>query len=291
MPIPSEPIGGGQGKTMPWDVIWPQESVTYIRVDPKPWEELENGETVSEYTYIYEDRIVHIWESNVYEHDGQDEEDEIARAKIIWERLNPAADWFYCHTDGTRIDDGESIPHHAHIVIGLRDEVDPEWRNKAIYESTHVNPIPDPRSVQPACLAPARLDQPGATAQVSDGEDAHQDEDSDDSRGKSASCTAAENLRSELDTLKNSIPETLRAIITFEKQTVQMFSSPESALEDFRRKVKELWNIPKKLHCLLINGKHEETSWTPRLGNDAAQVKIKGLLGGGKSGTLTLIIE
>jgi hypothetical protein len=78
---------------------------------------------------------VHIWESNVYDHEGQDEEDEIARAKIIWDRLNPAADWFYCHTDGTRIEADEHIPRHAHIIIGLRDEVDPEWWNRAMSET------------------------------------------------------------------------------------------------------------------------------------------------------------
>jgi hypothetical protein len=77
---------------MPWDVIWPQKSVAYIRVTPKSSADLENDETVSVYTYIYEDRIVHILESNVYEHPDQEEGDEIARAKIIWERLNPAAD-------------------------------------------------------------------------------------------------------------------------------------------------------------------------------------------------------
>jgi hypothetical protein len=131
----SEPVGGGQGKTMPWDVKWPKESVAYIRVTPKSEMELEDDETISMYTYIYEDRVVHIWESNVYDYDGQDEEDDIARNRIIWERLNPVADWFFCHTDGTRIEAGETIPHRAHIIIGLRDEVDPDWWHKAIKES------------------------------------------------------------------------------------------------------------------------------------------------------------
>jgi hypothetical protein len=120
---------------MPWDVIWPKESVAYIRVTPRPDSELEDDESVSCYTYIYEDKVVHIWEASDYDYPEQEEEDEIARAKIFWERLNPAADWFYCHTDGTRIGDGEAIPHHAHIIIGLRDEVDPDWWNKAMKES------------------------------------------------------------------------------------------------------------------------------------------------------------
>jgi hypothetical protein len=285
-PPSSEPFGGCQGKATlpletyraPWEKYWPQESIAYIRVIPKSWDELENDESVSEYTYIYEDRIVHIWESNEYDHEGQEVEDEIARAHIIWERLKPAADWFYCHTDGTRIDDGEAIPHHAHIIIGPRDEVDPEWWHKAMSET--VSPTTDPESVQPECLAPARLGQPGAAAQVCDGKDAHRDENSEDLRGKSVSCTAVENLRSEVDLPKNSIPETLRAIITFEKQSVQIFFSPENALEDFRRKVKELWNIPVKHYYMKINGVHENIPCVSWPQTTLVSVEIKGLMGG-----------
>jgi hypothetical protein len=61
-----------------------------------------------------------------------------------------------------------------------------------------------------------------------------------------------------------------------------MLFSPENALADFRRKVKDLWNIPKKSYYVLLNGKHENipvTSW-PSL--SSIQVCIKGLLGGGK---------
>jgi hypothetical protein len=159
----------------PWEKTWPKESTAYIRVDPRPDPELEDDESVSCYTYIYEDRVVHIWEASDYDYPEQEEEeDEIARAKVIWERLNPAADWFYCHTDGTRIGDGEAIPHHAHIIIGLRDEVDPDWYSKAKKESisppSHCldedSDYSNPEVAQPECLAPARLAQPGATAQI-----------------------------------------------------------------------------------------------------------------------------
>jgi hypothetical protein len=422
-PLPSKPVGGSQGGTTdpeyraPWEKDWPKESVAYIRVQPKSWDELEDDEDASEYTYIYEDRIVHIWESNEYDHAGQEEEDETARAKIIWERLKPASDWFFCHTDGSRIGDGEHISHHARIIIGLRDEVDPEWWNKAMesvsppshwkeeesdnsnleftqsdcltparlaqpgaeaqadgdkdyvlkgrnafirvvpraestldgddscYAVTYVHggreitvwesyefddpdqwkedmkirscvihdclgfssdfvyrhldgsefeagatvphrsrvlivQIPDPEPVQPECLAPARLDQPGATVQVRDGKDATQEEVSEDSRGKSASCTAVESLRSDLETLRDAIPDTIRAVITFRKQSVQMFFTPENAIADFCRKVKELWNIPRKLFYLLINGVHEDSHWKPRADLNSVQVKVKGLLGG-----------
>jgi hypothetical protein len=157
---------------MPWEVIWPKESAAYIRITPRPDAELENDESVSCFTYIYEDRVVHIWEASGFEYPEQEEEDEIARAKIIWERLNPAADRFYCHADGTRIGDNEAIPHHAHIIIGLRDEVDPEWWHKAMKESVSppshwVDEDSDystPKVAQLECLARVRLDQPGAMA-------------------------------------------------------------------------------------------------------------------------------
>jgi hypothetical protein len=292
------------------------ESTAYIRTTPRPDPELEDDESVSCYTYIYEDRVVHIWEASEYEYPEQEEEDEIARAKIIWERLKPASDWFYCHLDGTRIGEGEVIPHHAHIIIGLRDEVDPEWWHKA----TAISAVPPahwlddeeesvPEVAHSADLAPARLVQPGATVQTCGDKDTrdNQNEAKDIERGKLSSCTAEltnptagnrsfehpvetggterpqeldDNLRSELSTLRNSIPNTLQAIITFERQSVQMFFSPENALEDFRRKVKELWNIPKKSYYLLINGKYEAS--TPKFWPALSSVKvsIRGLLGG-----------
>jgi hypothetical protein len=287
-------MNGSSGETTPpsdsyrapSERTWPIETTAYIRTSQRPDAALEDDESVSCYTYIYEERIVHIWESNEYNHDEQEEEeDEITRAKIIWERLKPAKDWFYCHTDGTRIGDGEHIPHHAHIIIGLRDEIDPDWWHKAMNET--VTPTSDPDSVQPEYLAPARLDQPGATAQVCDGKDAHQEEDSN-LWGKSASCTTIESLQSELETFKNSVPNTFRAIITFERQSVQMFFSPDHAPDDFRRKVKELWNIPRNHYYLKINGVHEGTPIQKWKDNTIVRVEIKGLLGGEPPGTMKI---
>jgi hypothetical protein len=79
-----------------------------------------------------------------------------------------------------------------------------ESRSEEEEPATIEIPIP----VQPVCLAPARLVQPSATAQVCDGEDAHQGEDSDTMQGKSASCTADVNLRPELETLKQPVSDT-----------------------------------------------------------------------------------
>jgi hypothetical protein len=263
---------------------------------PKSESELEDDETISACTYIYEDRVVTIWESNVYDHDGQDEENDIARNRIIWERLNPASDWFFCHTDGTRIGDGEVIPHRAHVIIGLREEVDPDWRHRAMQESKETFTPPthwledesdedepatntDPEPAQPECLAPTRLVQLDATARVVGGKDALQDADSDITQGKSASCTADEGLRSELEALRSSIPDTLRAIITFGRQSVQMSFSPENAIAHFRRKVEEIWGIPRNVYWLSMNGKHETliTSWPQR---STVEIHIRGPAGG-----------
>jgi hypothetical protein len=68
------------------------------------------------------------------------------------------------------------IPHHARIIIGLREEVDPDWWNRAMRESEHISPpshwaeetsvISNPEFTQPERQAPARLCQPGAAAQA-----------------------------------------------------------------------------------------------------------------------------
>jgi hypothetical protein len=67
-------------------------------------------------------------------------------------------------------------------------------------------------------------------------------------------------IRFQLEGLKASIWDTLRAIISFERQSVQMFFSPKNAVTDFKKKVKELWTIPERMYHLLINGAHESIS-------------------------------
>jgi hypothetical protein len=57
---------------------------------------------------------------------------------------------------------------------------------------------------------------------------------------------------------------------------------PENAREDFHRKVKELWNIPRKMYYLLINGAHEAVAKITKTGETSVMVKIKGLPGGTK---------
>jgi hypothetical protein len=69
-----------------------------------------------------------------------------------------------------------------------------------------------------------------------------------------------------------------------------MFFSPENAIADFRRKVKELWNIPPKMYYLSINGVHEGIPITTWPSCSGVQVTIRGL-GGGKSGKLSLVLE
>jgi hypothetical protein len=47
---------------------------------------------------------------------------------------------------------------------------------------------------------------------------------------------------------KESTPTMRQAMITFQKHSVQIFFSPENAIVDFKRKMKELWNIPMKMY-------------------------------------------
>jgi hypothetical protein len=101
-------------------------TTAYIRVTPKSEEELEADTTINAVTYVYGNREVTIWESSLYDYPDQQEEDDIARNRIIWERSNPAAHWFFCHMNGTRIESGEATEHRDRVLIGHRDEVDPD---------------------------------------------------------------------------------------------------------------------------------------------------------------------
>jgi hypothetical protein len=83
-------------------------------------------------------------------------------------------------------------------------------------------------------------------------------EEESNARGKSdildivaKDCTVAvdlQDLPSQLSILRKSVPDTFQATITFQRQSVHMFFSPENAIADFKRKVKELWNIPAKMY-------------------------------------------
>jgi hypothetical protein len=253
-------------------------------------------------TYVYGDREVTIWESSILDYPDQQEEDDIARDRIIWERLNPSADWFSCHMDGTRIASGEAIEHRARVRISHRDEVDPDWWHRAMREMREREEVKftppahwledneeeeeSSESAQSGCLSSSRLCQHEEKAQIVSGMETSVEVDSrgksDDSNIVVKDSTVTEDLRSQLSILKESSPYTLQAIITFQRQSVQMFFSPENAIADFKSKVKELWNIPVKMYDLSINGMHEGTpikTWPKFSG---VQVNIKGL-GAGSS--------
>jgi hypothetical protein len=124
---PDKPPGGCPDKTRP-----PAVTTAYVRVKPRPDEELEADESINAITYVYENREVTIWESSFVEYPEQQEEDEIARNGILWKHLSPAADWFFCHLDGRRIEAGTVLEHRSRVLIGLRDVVDPDWWHRAM---------------------------------------------------------------------------------------------------------------------------------------------------------------
>jgi hypothetical protein len=242
----------------------------FIRVVPRAESTLDGDDNCYLVTYVHGEREITIWESYMFDSPDQWKEDMRIRNRAINEGLGFSGKFVYRHMDGSEFEADAELPHRSRVLIVPTpdpEHVQPECSGPARLDQPGATaqvrdgkdahqdgntgtpihtPTPDPEPVQPDCLAPVRLDQPGATAQVCDGKDAHRDADAKDLRGKSVSCTAVERLHSEVETLKKSTPDTLRAIIMFEKQSVQMFFSPENALEDFRRKVKELWNIPRK---------------------------------------------
>jgi hypothetical protein len=90
--------------------------------------------SVNAITYVYGDREVKIWELCDSVSEEQAEKDETARNRIIWERLNPAADWFFCHINGKRIEAGTALEHGDRVLNCHRDEVDPGWWSRAMRE-------------------------------------------------------------------------------------------------------------------------------------------------------------
>jgi hypothetical protein len=77
---------------------------------------------------------VKVWSARDADDGEQVERHDICRNRIIWERLNPAADWFFCHMSGKRIETVEVVPHGNRVLIRRRDEVDPHWWHRAMTE-------------------------------------------------------------------------------------------------------------------------------------------------------------
>jgi hypothetical protein len=186
--------------------------------------------------------------------------------------------------DGSRIESGEAIEHRDRTFIGHRDEVDPEWHRamREMKEQEVIKFTPpahwlddedeedspestsetDPELTQTGCLSPVRLGQHEEKAQPVCDKDPEIEES--DPRGKQVGndqdCTAVQELSTQVAAPKDLTSDSLQAIIEFDRQTVQMFFSPKSAIADFKKKVSDLWNFPVKMYCLLINGVHESIS-------------------------------
>jgi hypothetical protein len=129
---------------------------------------------------VYGEREITIWESYVFDFPDQWKSDLEIRSQIIQECLGFTGNFEYRQMDGSKFAAGSELPHRSRILIV---------------------PTPDIEFVQPACLAPARLDQPGATAQVVDKSVVPQELEL--SRGKSVSCTACEDLKKEVTFCKS----------------------------------------------------------------------------------------
>jgi hypothetical protein len=68
------------------------------------------------------------------------------------------------------------------------------------------------------------------------------------------------------------------ALISFGSQVRQVFFEPHDAIQRVTQKINEIWNIPRKIYWLSVNGKHESlvTSWPQ---NSSVQIRIKGPAG------------
>jgi hypothetical protein len=142
--------GACLGETTPLSVTTPLVTTAYVRVTPKPDTQLEADESCQSITYVYGDREVKVWTTCDADDDEQTERDDIARNRIIWVRLNPAADWFFCRMSGERIQAGEIVPHGSRVLIRHRDEADHHWWHRAMIEMKKES---EPKFTPPAhCL-------------------------------------------------------------------------------------------------------------------------------------------
>jgi hypothetical protein len=84
-----------------------------------------------------------------------------------------------------------------------------------------------------------------------------------------------EELKEEINKVWNLLTGNC-AIISFAGQSRQIFFNPSNAIQRLTKKIKEIWNIPRKLYWLSVNGKHESKakSW-PQVSN--VEIKIRGL--------------
>jgi hypothetical protein len=127
--------GGCPGETTPPSVTTPLVTTAFVRVTPRPEGQLEADESIYALTYVYGDGGVKVW-SAYAEDEEKLERDDIARNRIMWERLNPSADWFLCYENGKRIEDGGTVSHGDRVLIRHRDEADPGRWHRAMSEAT-----------------------------------------------------------------------------------------------------------------------------------------------------------
>jgi hypothetical protein len=173
---------------------------------------------------------VKVW-SAYAEDEEKLERDDIARNRIIWEGLNPSADWFLCYENGKMIGNEEAVSHEDRISIRHRDEADPEWWHRAMKEAT-MKVAPPSHWIEDA------------------------DEEEDDCDEKDINQVEAE-LRDQVSILKSHCAETKSGLVTWNGQTKQMFFDPFRAVDDLSLQIKKHWGIPKNVYWMEINGAHD----------------------------------
>jgi hypothetical protein len=87
-------------------------------------------------------------------------------------------------------------------------------------------------------------------------------------------------LKAEISSLKGDKSWGKSAIISFGKDSRQVFFDEANAIPMLTKRIKELWGIPRKIYWLSVNGKHESTVSTwPQ--TSSVVIQIRGLAGEG----------
>jgi hypothetical protein len=83
-------------------------------------------------------------------------------------------------------------------------------------------------------------------------------------------------LRDRVSLLKRCHAEMKSALVTWNRQTKQMFSHPSRAIEELTRQIKNHWSIPRKIYWLQVTGKHESQihDWPAE---SSVFIKVRGL--------------
>jgi hypothetical protein len=107
-------------------------------------------------------------------------------------------------------------------------------------------------------------------------EDEEENDNAENSEAMGAGQEETTPLREQLSILKGREEDTKSAVISWERQSARTFFSPDHAVAEFERKIKDHWGMPRRVYWLCINEQHESQmkEWPEE---SSVVIKIKGL--------------